>query len=746
MEDIIEGLKDSAVIKENEKEAFLAAFKKLQALSSDILNSDDFRKIKDIIMRSVQAGTLKRNSFGLNPILFDLQTAIITAEEIGMSRASIISILLHDCVSLGSSSLEEIKTKFGDDVAHIIGGLIKVNNLYAKNPSIETENFRDLLLSFAEDMRVIFIIIADRVNLMRQIKDKGEDEDRKRVATEASHLYAPLAHKLGLYLIKSELEDLSLKYLESDVYYMIKEKLNATKKARDQYIYNFITPIEEKLQQAGLKFHVKGRTKSIHSIWQKMKKQKCQFEGIYDLFAIRIILDSELEKEKQDCWQVFSIVTDMYRPNPKRLRDWLSVPKSNGYESLHITVMGPEGKWVEIQIRTERMDEIAERGLAAHWRYKGVKDSGTKLEEWLKDIRQALEAHSSSDEQLVNQFKVDLYSDEVFVFTPKGDLFKLPKNATVLDFAYQIHTNIGDKCVGGKVNGRNVSMRTKLQSGDQVEILTSPNQQPKRDWLNFAVTTKAKTKIRQSINEQELQTATFAKETIERKFKNRKIEYEEAVMMRLITRMGYKHVMEFYKAISEKIIDVNDVLDKYVEAKKRETDNTDSANTRSAETYIQPTETADTSAKNNDILVIDQNVKGVEYSLAKCCNPIYGDEVFGFVTINRGIKIHRIDCPNAERLRNSMGYRVIPAAWAGKGNSRYPITLRIVGNDDVGIVNNITSIIAKEKNIILRGIDIKSSEDGLFSGNLTVMIDDTKELTALLKKLKNVKGVKSVTR
>lgn len=487
-------MEETALITDEERISLLDVFKRLQTLSGDIVNNEDFKKIKDILHKAVCAGSIQRDSFGFNPILFDLETATIIVEEIGLNRASIISILLHDCVALNCVSLDVIQKEFGADVANIIRGLIKVNELYAKNPSIETENFRDLLLSFAEDMRVIFIIIADRVNLMRQIKDKGTEEERRRVAMEASHLYAPLAHKLGLYLIKSELEDLSLKYLETDIYYMIKEKLNATKKSRDEYIKNFIAPIEKKLNEAGLKFHMKGRTKSIHSIWQKMKKQKCQFEGIYDLFAIRVILDSKLEKEKQDCWQVFSIVTDMYRPNPKRLRDWLSVPKSNGYESLHITVMGPEGKWVEVQIRTERMDEVAERGLAAHWRYKGVKASGSKLEDWLKDIRLALEAHSTSDEQLVNQFKVDLYSDEVFVFTPKGDLFKLPKGATILDFAFQIHSNVGCKCTGGKINGKNVPMRTKLSSGDQVEVLTSQNQLPKRDWLNFAITTKQKAK------------------------------------------------------------------------------------------------------------------------------------------------------------------------------------------------------------------------------------------------------------
>lgn len=735
-----------SIIYDNERTEIIEQFRRLQDISNDTMTSDDMKSIRGVLLEAVNSGALNRGAFDLNPILFDIQTALITVQEIGLSRASIISILLHDCVALGCIGIEKVEKEFGADAAHIIRGLIKVNELYSKNPSIETENFRDLLLSFAEDMRVIFVMIAARANLMRQIKDRGTDKERKKVATEAIRLYAPLAHKLGLYLIKSELEDLSLKYLEHDAYYMIKDKLNETKKKRDEYIRNFIAPIESKLEQAGLKFHVKGRTKSIHSIWQKMKKQKCQFEGIYDLFAIRIILDSEPEKEKQDCWQVFSIVTDMYRPNPKRLRDWLSVPKSNGYESLHITVMGPEGKWVEIQIRTERMDEIAEKGLAAHWRYKGVKSSNEKMEDWLKDIRLALESHSSSDEQLMDQFKVDLYSDEVFVFTPKGDLFKLPKGATVLDFAFQIHTNVGSRCSGGKINGKNVPMRTKLQSGDQVEILTSQQQMPKRDWLNYAVTTKAKTKIRQSISEQEMKTASFAKETIERKFKNKKIEYDEPVMMRLITRMGYKHVTEFYKAIAEEVIDVNAFIERYIEAYRKEHETSNNQPTASADTYVQNTTSSTLSDKDKDILVIDQNIKGVEYSLSKCCSPIYGDEVFGFVTANRGIKIHRTDCPNAQRLKENLGYRIIPAKWAGKGNSMYAITLRIIGHDDIGIVNNITSIIAKEKNVTLRSIDIKSSEDGLFAGTLTIMIDNTNQLNMLIKKIRTVKGVKNLVR
>ena len=729
----------------NEKQQIQDAFDRLKALCADTFSAADFEKVSTLLLHTLEEETLERGVFDLNPVLFDVQTAVICAEEIGLNRSSLLAILLKD-VSVGQEDrVQMIRREFGDDVAHIIIGITRVNKLYARNTAIETENFRDLMLSFAEDMRVIFIIIADRVNLMRQIKDRGTDEERRKVATEASRLYAPLAHKLGLYLIKSELEDLSLKYLETEAYYMIKEKLNETKRSRDLYIANFIRPVEQKLQEAGLHFHMKGRTKSIHSIWQKMKKQKCKFEGIYDLFAIRVILDSEPDKEKQDCWQVFSIVTDMYRPNPKRMRDWLSVPKSNGYESLHITVMGPEGKWVEVQIRTERMDEIAERGLAAHWRYKGVKESGAKLEEWLKDIRAALESQTGGEEASVDQFKVDLYSDEVFVFTPKGDLFKLPKGATVLDFAYRIHTNVGSHCSGGRVNGKNVPMRTRLQSGDQVEILTSPNQTPKRDWLSIAVTSKARAKIRQQLTEMELKTTTIAKETLERRFKNRKVDYDEALMMRMLKRLGYKHVSEFYRDISNETIDVNDFIDRYLEQQKRESGELQPTATHSAGDYVQNFTEPDDS-RNKDVLVIDQNIKGVEYSMARCCNPIYGDRVFGFVTAGRGIKIHRDDCPNARRLREQMPYRVIAARWAGKGSSLYPVTLRVVGNDDIGIVNNSTSIIAKEQNVMLRSIDIKSSEDGLFAGTLTIQIDDLNKLKLLVKKIQGVKGVKNVSR
>lgn len=566
------------------------------------------------------------------------------------------------------------------------------------------------------------------------------------MANEAAYLYAPLAHKLGLYKLKSELEDLSLKYTEKEVYYHIKDKLNETKASRDKYIAAFIAPMQKKLEEAGLHFHIKGRTKSIHSIYQKMKKQKCPFEGVYDLFAIRIILDSPVDKEKQECWQAYSIVTDMYQPNPKRLRDWLSVPKSNGYESLHITVMGPESKWVEVQIRTERMDDIAERGLAAHWRYKGVKGE-TGLDEWLTTVREALENSDSNGLEAMDQFKLDLYEDEVFVFTPKGDLFKLGKGATVLDFAFHIHSKLGCKCIGAKVNGKNAQLRQVLNSGDQVEIMTSNTQTPKQDWLNIVTSSKARTKIRQALKEMVARQHAFAKETIERKFKNRKIEYDEAVMMRLIKRLGFKTVTDFYQSIADETLDVNEIIDKYLEQQRRESDTHDDITYRSAEGYnLQQTQNDEITRSKEDVLVIDQDLKGLDFKLARCCSPIYGDDVFGFVSVTGGIKIHRSDCPNATQLRERFGYRIVKARWAGKSQgTQYPITLRVVGHDDIGIATNITSIISKENDISLRSIGI-DSHDGLFSGTMTIMVGDTGRLETLLKKLRTVKGVKQVSR
>ena len=735
-------MEEKLVFSTEEQDTANGLLSKLLANDANGFQPNDAEKLRQHIDQYVHSGTLQRNIFGLNPIVYALETAEIAFDEIGLKRDAIIAIVLYTGVVAGLSDTAQIEKDFGRGVAQIIHGLVKVQELYKRTPVVESENFRNLLISFAEDMRVILIMIADRVNLMRQVRDTDNKEARLEVAQEASYLYAPLAHKLGLYKLKSELEDLSLKYLEHDAYYMIKDKLNATKKSRDSYIERFITPIQQRLEEAGLHFHMKGRTKSIHSIWQKMKKQKCNFEGIYDLFAIRIIIDSPIDKEKMQCWQAYSIVTDMYMPNPKRLRDWLSVPKSNGYESLHITVLGPENKWVEVQIRTERMDEIAEKGLAAHWRYKGIKgESG--IDEWLSNIRAALE--NNDDLQLMDQFKMGLYEDEVFVFTPKGELLKFPKGANILDFAYRIHSGVGNKCVGGKINGKNVSFRAELKSGDEVEVITQSNQTPKQEWINIVKTPRAKAKIKLALKDTIAKDTVYAKELLERRLKNRKIEFDESTMMHLIKRMGFKVATDFYKQIADEKLDVNEVIEKYVAVRDYDQNLNAPQTTRSATEYSYDNPDEEIARNNDDVLVIDRNLKGVDYSLAKCCQPIYGDPVFGFVTVSGGIKIHRANCPNAPELRKRFGYRIVKARWSGKSAGQYSITIKVVGNDDLGIVNNITSIISKEEKIVMRSINI-DSHDSLFDGTIVVQLEDVTKLEALMKKLRTVKGVKHVSR
>ena len=720
----------------------LALYTELRDKISSTLHDCDELRVRQQLMNAIEQGQVTRDYFGLNPIVTSLQTALLTVDEIGLRRDAVLAIMLHPCVESGVLTIEEVGQIYGTSVSRILHGLQRIQELYKKNPVVESENFRNLLLSFAEDMRVILIMIADRVNLMRQIRDTKNEDAKREVSQEAAYLYAPLAHKLGLYKLKSELEDLSLKYLEHDAYYHIKEKLNATKRARDSYIERFISPIYEKLTATGLKFHMKGRTKSIHSIWQKMKKQKCAFEGVYDLFAIRIIIDCPVEEEKQQCWKTFAIITDMYPSNPKRMRDWLSVPKSNGYESLHITVRGPEEKWVEVQIRTERMDDIAERGVAAHWRYKGVKAEGG-MDEWLNSIRQMLE--DASGLEAMDQFKMDLYDDEIYVFTPRGDLLKFPKGATVLDMAYHIHSKVGNLCTGARINGRVVTFRQELHSGDQVEILTSNSQRPKQEWLSIVKTSRAKSKIRLAIKETQQKEALLVKEMLERKFRNRKIELEESIMMKTMKKLGYKEASDFYRHLADETLDVATVIDKYVEVQQGEKAPIGDIQTRSAEEFVLEDRVASNMPQNDDVLVIGKDLKGVDYQLAHCCNPIYGDSVFGFVTVSGGIKIHRTDCPNAPEMRRRFGYRIVKAKWSGKGVSQYQITLRVIGNDDLGIVNNLTSIISKDEKLVLRSINI-DSHDGLFRGNLVVMMGDTARLETLIKKLRTVKGVKQVER
>lgn len=724
-----------------EKREIIELNRKLHRNIEGRLPVGDYRFIKQCILKAFDNDKIERDGFGLFPVILDMQTACLTGEEIGLHREVIISILLNRPVQAGVVTMEDVQKQFGSSVTNILTNLNQINALYAKSPTIESENFRNLLLSFANDMRIILIMIASRLVLLRKLLTSTDIEGRKQIAIEASKLYIPLAHKLGFYKLKSEMEDLSLRYTESEVYAELSRKLEETAASREDYMASFIRPIETALRKnPHIKYRIKGRTKSINSIWQKMKRQKLPFENIYDLFAIRIITDSEPQNEKSECWQVYSIVTDMYTPNPNRLRDWLSVPKSNGYESLHTTVIGQQGRWVEVQIRTERMDAIAEHGLAAHWRYKGIK-SEKGLDNLLASIRDTLE-HLSEEDVSENKFKMELYKDEIFVFTPKGDLYRLPKGATILDFAFSIHSGLGCKCTGALVNGRNVPIRHKLNNGDQVEIITSNSQTPKQAWLDIAHTGRARAKIRQALKDLTARQADIAREMLIRKFKNHKMDYDESVMDHLIRKMGYKRLTDFYQRVAEGGIDIADIYKRYKAIVNPETNET----VQSAQAF---TFTADKDGKSSsdDVLIIERNLKGIDYKLAKCCTPIFGDEIFGFVTINGGISIHRKECRNARELRERYPYRVIDARWSDtdKQAGLYMVTLRVVGHDDIGIVNNITSIITQEKDVIMRGINIES-HDTLFSGTLTLMISENPKLKKLITKIEGIKGVKEVKR
>ncbi len=724
---------DSAKIKELTRQ--------LLESTTEVIAHGDYRSVKKVISQAVKEKYSPFDRHGINRVIHSLETAVALCRMVSPDRNMIIATMIYGLCVLEFLSLEDVTKIWGDDVARMVTGLMKVSTLYGKQGVVKTDNFRRLLMTFAEDIRVIIIMIVDRLALMRAINHHPDEKFVTDTAFEANYLYAPLAHRLGLYKIKSELEDMSLKYTARETYTKIAHELNETKVARDAYIADFIAPLKKKLDDTGLNFEIKGRTKSIYSIWNKLRKQHVELSGIYDLFAIRIILDVPLEREKAECWNVYSIVADMYTPNPARMKDWLSIPKSNGYESLHTTVKGPGNKWVEVQIRTKRMDLVAEKGLAAHWKYKGIKSEG-ELDVWMNNIRDILET-ADGPMELMKNFRMDLYDKEVFVFTPKGDLYRLPLGATILDFAFNIHSKLGCTCVGGKVNGRNRKLNYKLHSGDTVEITTAPGQVPKQDWLSFVVTSKARNKIRQTINERANRAAELGKEMLHRRCKNRKIELDEGYLMRTIKKMGYKTVTDFYNAIADEVIDVNDVITQYelLEAadKKEETEK------RSAEEFELMNSGEHNDAPSDDILIIGDNIKGINYRLSRCCNPIFGDNVFGFVSAEGAIKIHRTDCPNAMHIKQKYPYRVIRTRWSGKVGNQFAATLKIVGNDDIGIVTNISSIINKEKDVALRNISIES-RDGIFSGFLVVGINDTAALNNIIKKIKTVKGVKDVQR
>lgn len=729
---------------DKERKFVISAFRELRIALADDLSYPEIRRIEDIIKGGIAAGKAHRDKYGINPSVRHLNTALLLSRYVGADRNMIIATLLYQICSDDYFSLEDVKAEFGDDVRSIIHGLKNVADLYKKQTTQRDENFSKLMMAFAENIRVIIIMIVDRLALMKAINHHPNQKFVFDIASESLYLYAPLAHRLGLYKIKSELEDMSLKYTNRDLYTQIAHKLNESKQERDKYIAEFIAPIKKKLEDDGFKFEIKGRTKSIYSIWNKMRKQNAELKDIYDLFAIRIIIDTPLKNERSDCWKAFAIVTDMFKPNPSRLKDWISIPKSNGYESLHTTVTGPGQRWVEVQIRTQRMDEIAEKGLAAHFKYKGVK-SEKSLDDWMANVRDLLETSGKDTPEIMKKMNMDVYDKEVFIFTPKGDLFRLPLGATILDFAFAIHSKIGCTCIGGKVNGKTHKINYELKNGDTVEVLTSSTQQPKQQWLSIVTTSKAKNKIRQSLNEISNRSAEFAKELLQRRFKNRKIEIEEAILTKVIKRLGYKTATDFYNEISSEKLDIGQIVDSYVALKEKEDETQQIASSRSAQEFVmQPP--ALSSSESSDVVIIGEGIKGINFKLSKCCMPIQGDDIMGFIASDGAIKIHKRGCPNARHLMNRYPYRTIKAAWSEiVGGNQFAVPLGIIGNDDIGIVNNITSLITKEKSVSLRSIAIDSN-DGLFQGRLVVGVNDTVSLNNLIKKITAIKGVKDVRR
>jgi guanosine-3',5'-bis(diphosphate) 3'-pyrophosphohydrolase len=671
-------------------------------------------------------------------ILSILDSSLIAVNDIGVGKTSIISLMIYRTYEREKPDIESIKKIYGSEVAIITEGLANVLNIEERAKSSQAENFRRFLLNLAKDVRVILLILAEQLESMRLMKHMPK-EDQIRIASEAAYLYSPLAHRLGLYLVKSEMEDMSLKFTDRKTYDMIARKLSETMKVRKTFIDDFIKPIDNELKRLGFDFEIKGRPKSIHSIWHKMKKKEVEFEDVYDLFAIRIILRSSLKNEKSDCWQVYSAVTDIYQPNPLRMRDWISVPKSNGYESLHTTVVGPEGKWVEVQIRTERMNEIAEKGVAAHWKYKG--GEGEKgLEGWLAKVREILETPEPDAGDFIDDFKLSLYSKEIFVFTPKGDLRKFPANASVLDFAYDVHTQVGSTCTGAKLNGRVVPIRHVMQNGDKVEILTSKNQKPKLDWLNFVVTTRAQKKIRQALNEEKVREAENGKEILKRRLKNWKIEYNDEIIPDLLKEYKMPNAQELYCLIANEQIDLAEIKDFLFRDLKV---------VEETPAIFEPVKEQKASAKSKqavDYLVIDEQVANVDFKLAKCCTPIMGDNIFGFVTINEGIKIHRTNCPNAVQLIGKYGYRVVSAKWTRKGpESVFPVNIRVTAEDQSTILSSISDVIMKDFGVSLRSMKLEPSDDA-FGAVLTIVVRDLDHLDSLIRKLSTVKGIFSVQR
>jgi len=731
-------MKELVIDIEAEKTEILKRYRALLRACKSTLQKGDKRMIRKAFDMALDSHKDMRRKSGEPYIYHPIAVAQIAAEEIGLGTTSIVCALLHDVVEDTDVTLDEIEQEFGKKVAKIIDGLTKISGVFDTNTSLQAENFRKMLLTLADDVRVILIKLADRLHNMRTLESMPRDKQLK-ISSETVYLYAPLAHRLGLYAIKSEMEDLSMKYMERETYQFIKNKLNEKKAEREKFIRDFIEPVKKILLTQGLDADVFGRPKSIHSIWSKMKKKSVPFEEVYDLFAIRVILDSPPENEKADCWKAYSIVTDLYRPNPDRLRDWISSPKANGYESLHTTVMGPRGQWVEVQIRTKRMNEIAEKGFAAHWKYKeSSTDSG--LDQWVQKVRDMLKNPESNALEFLDDFKMNLFSDEIFIFTPKGALIQLPSNATALDFAFEIHTDVGASCIGAKVNHKLVPLSYKLQNGDQVEVITSSKQVPKEDWLNFVVTAKAKAKIKSALKEEKRKIAEDGKEVLERKLKSLKITYNSENIHKISYFFKLPSTQDLFFNVAKGLIDMKDLKEYQQSEKVIENKPQDKIDSEQLQGLLR-----NIKAKDSDILLIGEDMQKIDYKLANCCNPIPGDDVFGFITVNDGIKIHRTNCPNAAKLMANYGYRVVKARWTNQQELAFLTGLRITGIDDVGLINRLTTVISNDFKVNMRSITV-DSDNGIFEGSIMVYVNDTQHLDNLIRKLKTVNGVTAVTR
>ncbi|HMT30480.1 MAG TPA: bifunctional (p)ppGpp synthetase/guanosine-3',5'-bis(diphosphate) 3'-pyrophosphohydrolase, partial [Bacteroidia bacterium] len=722
---------------EAENKEILKRYRSLLRACRNSIDKTDRKLIRLAFETALQAHKDMRRRSGEPYIYHPIAVAQIAAEEIGLGATSIVCALLHDVVEDTHMSLEDIRGLFGPKVEKIIDGLTKISGVFDQTSSLQAENFRKMLLTLSDDVRVILIKLADRLHNMRTLGSLSREKQLK-IASETAYLYAPLAHRLGLYAIKTELDDLALKHTEPEVYRTIAQKLQQTKKDRDKFIHEFIKPLKDEFAKMGFQAEIKGRPKSINSIWNKMKKQQVPFEEIYDLFAIRIILDSPTEQEKADCWRAYSIVTDYFVPNPDRLRDWISTPKANGYESLHTTVMSNSGKWVEVQIRSRRMDEIAEKGYAAHWKYKETA-SENALDDWLGRIRELLDNAEANAIDFLDDFKLNLFADEIFIFTPSGELKTMPTDSTALDFAFEIHTDIGSRCIGAKINHKLVPISHKLHSGDQVEILTSSKQHPKEDWLSFVVTAKAKSKIKTALKEQKRMLAEDGKEKLERRLRNLKVDIASININDLLLFYKVPTALDLYHRIAIEAIDLKNLRDFFTEDGTPKPKPVQKSEGQSFEELVKNVR------GSADMLVIGENMDKMDYHLSPCCNPIPGDDVFGFVTVSEGIKIHRTNCPNAIQLMSKHGYRIVKARWTGQKEIAFLAGIRINGADEVGVVNNITRVISNELKVNMRSISIDSNE-GLFEGTIMLFVHDTEHLKKLMAKLSQVNGILSVTR